>query len=209
MRYCISLALFVVGTAVADSPVGAVPPQEALAKLMTGNERFLSGYSERPRQDPARRAEVAKGQKPFAVIVACSDSRVSPEIVFDQGLGDLFVVRIAGNTVDQRGVGSIEYAVEHLGARLVMVLGHTSCGAAAATESDSHEPGSIRYVVDPIRPSAKGSPSLMETVRRNVLYVKRDLKETPLLKKRLDRGEIEVTGAVYDLATGKVARVGN
>src|SRR5207247_5373090 len=101
-----------------------VAPAKAIAKLKEGNGRYTSGNLEHPGQTTERRAELTKDQHPFAVILSCSDSRVPPEIVFDQGLGDLFVVRVAGNVIDDHGLGSIEYAVDHLGARLIVVLGH-------------------------------------------------------------------------------------
>src|SRR5947208_9005654 len=112
----------------------AVDPAEAIDKLKEGNGRYASGKLQHPGQTTERRAELTKDQHPFAVIVSCSDSRVPPEIVFDQGLGDLFVVRVAGNVIDDHGLGSIEYAVDHLGARLIVVLGHQSCGAVKAAK---------------------------------------------------------------------------
>src|SRR5207253_8806048 len=112
----------------------AVAPAEAIAKLKEGNGRYASGRLQRSGQRTERRAELTKDQHPFAVIVSCSDSRVPPEIVFDQGLGDLFVVRVAGNVIDDHSLGSIEYAVDHLGVRLIVVLGHQSCGAVKAAK---------------------------------------------------------------------------
>ena len=114
----------------ADQPT--VPPAEAISKLKEGNGRYAGGNLQHPGQTIERRVELAKSQHPFATIVSCSDSRVPPEIVFDQGLGDLFVVRVAGNVIDDHGLGSIEYSVDHLGVRLIVVLGHQSCGAVKA-----------------------------------------------------------------------------
>ena len=111
-----------------------VAPAEAISKLKEGNGRYAGGNLQHPGQTTERRAELAKSQYPFATIVSCSDSRVPPEIVFDQGLGDLFVVRVAGNVVDDHALGSIEYSVDHLGVRLIVVLGHQSCGAVQAAE---------------------------------------------------------------------------
>ena len=111
-----------------------VAPAEAISKLKEGNSRYTGGNLQHPGQTTERRAELAKSQYPFATIVSCSDSRVPPEIVFDQGLGDLFVVRVAGNVVDDHALGSIEYSVDPLGVRLIVVLGHQSCGAVQAAE---------------------------------------------------------------------------
>jgi carbonic anhydrase len=110
----------------------AVAPTEAISKLKEGNGRYTSGNLQHPGQTAERRTELAKTQHPFAGIVSCSDSRVPPEIVFDQGLGDLFVVRVAGNVINDEGLGSVEYTVDHLGTRLILVLGHQSCGAVKA-----------------------------------------------------------------------------
>ena len=109
-----------------------ITPDEALQRLIDGNARFTAGKVDHPNQDAARRTALAKGQSPFAIIFGCSDSRVSPEVLFDQGLGDLFVIRVAGNVVDADEAGSVEYAFEHLHSPLLLVLGHQNCGAVAA-----------------------------------------------------------------------------
>ena len=116
----------------ADAP--KVSPADALARLKAGNQRFVAGKLQHPHQDSKRRAELAKGQQPFAIVLGCADSRTSPEVLFDQGLGDLFVVRVAGNVLDDHALASIEYAVEHLGAQLIVVLGHQRCGAVQAAK---------------------------------------------------------------------------
>ena len=120
---------------------------QALKKLLEGNERCRSGQAQHPRQDARRRKEITKGQKPFAVIVGCSDSRIPPPMIFDQGLGDLFVIRVAGNIADSVVLGSIEYAVEHLGCKLVVVLGHGKCGAVTAAAEGGKAPGHIEAVL--------------------------------------------------------------
>src|SRR5271167_2843744 len=129
-------ALWIFGTAqlsavfaAADAGAPAMSPAQALAQLMAGNHRYQNDTTGHPLLNAKRRAELAGGQAPFAVILSCSDSRVAPELIFDQGLGDLFVVRLAGNTVTRAGLESIDYAVDHLGTNLIMVLGHDSCGA--------------------------------------------------------------------------------
>src|SRR5437762_9840331 len=118
----------------AHSDQPAVAPPEAISKLKEGNGRYTSGNLQHPGQTTERRAELAKSQHPFAIIVSCSDSRVPPEIVFDQGLGDLFVLRVAGHVIDNHSLGSIEYALDHLGVRLIVVLGHQNCGAVQAAK---------------------------------------------------------------------------
>src|SRR5206468_8535851 len=118
----------------AHSDQPSVAPAEAISKLKEGNGRYTSGNLQHPGQTTERRNELAKTQHPFAAIVSCSDSRVPPEIVFDQGLGDLFIVRVAGNVINDEGLGSVEYTVDHLGTRLILVLGHQSCGAVKAAK---------------------------------------------------------------------------
>lgn len=132
-------------------------PDEALKRLVQGNARFVSDHLTHasPEQIAVARGAVSKSQAPFAVIVGCSDSRVGPEIVFDQGLGDLFVVRTAGEVVDSAALGSIEYAVEHLGSPLILVLGHQRCGAVAAAVAGAKAPGHIAAVLNAIEPAAK------------------------------------------------------
>ncbi len=132
---------------------------QALQTLLDGNKRFAAGRQLHPNQGKERRDEVAKGQKPFAIIVGCSDSRIPPEILFDQGIGDLFIIRLAGNIVDDMALGSIEYAADHLGSRLVVVLGHSKCGAVTATAQGGEAHGHIGSIVKAIAPAvdrAKG-----------------------------------------------------
>ncbi len=143
--------------------------KEALAQLRAGNERFVSDVRTHTLSSQERRAELAGGQEPFAIILGCSDSRVPAEIVFDQGLGDLFVIRVAGNIVAPSQIGSVEFAAERFGTRLVVVLGHTRCGAIAATLEELRRPSemqslNLRSIVDRIRPSVE---PLMDTELRN------------------------------------------
>ena len=193
----------------------AVAPAEAIAKLKEGNGRYASGKLQHPGQTTERRAELTKDQHPFAVIVSCSDSRVPPEIVFDQGLGDLFVVRVAGNVIDDHGLGSIEYAVDHLGARLIVVLGHQSCGAVKAAKetiaAKSKAPGHIQSLVTAIQPAveATAKSDLGATVEANVKNVVQALRtSTPILKPKVDSGEVQVIGGYYSLDTGAVTFLG-
>jgi carbonic anhydrase len=189
----------------------AVAPAGAIAKLKEGNGRYASGKLQHPGQTTERRAELTKDQHPFAVIVSCSDSRVPPEIVFDQGLGDLFVVRVAGNVIDDHGLGSIEYAVDHLGARLIVVLGHQSCGAVKAAKetiaAKGKAPGHIQSLVKAIKPAVEATVNgdLDATIKANVKHVADALRSsTPILKPKVDSGELRVIGANYSLDTGAV-----
>jgi len=202
-----ALALFVAvgGNALAAETV-AVNPGQSLKRLQDGNERFVAGT---PTQVTKRRAEVANGQNPFAIIVSCSDSRAGPEVVFDQGLGDIFVVRTAGHIVDDVGLGSIEYAVEHLGSSLILVLGHERCGAVAAAVGGGKTSGHVPAIVKAIKPAvakAKGQPgdAVDNTVRAHVREVARQLRNAgPLLAERAKSGQLKVVGARYDLDTGR------
>jgi carbonic anhydrase len=188
-----------------------VPPAEAASKLKEGNARYTSSNLQHPGQTTERRAELAKSQHPFATIVSCSDSRVPPEIVFDQGLGDLFVVRVAGNVIDDHGLGSIEYSVDHVGVRLIVVLGHQSCGAVKAARetiaAKSKAPGHIQSLVTAIQPAvdATAKGDLEATVKANVKDVVRALRSsTPILKAKVDSGDVRVIGGYYSLDTGAV-----
>ncbi len=185
--------------------------REALAALIEGNARFASGTSEHPRQDARRREEtLAKGQYPFAAIVGCADSRVPPELVFDQGLGDLFVVRVAGNLVDDLGLASLEYAAAHLGVPLIAVVGHSRCGAVTAATEAGEAPGRLSAIVTALGPSierAKGvAGDLVETAARE------SVKSTvaalgasePVLRPLVDRGALRIVGMFYDIERGTV-----
>jgi carbonic anhydrase len=192
-------------------------PDAVLAELMEGNRRFVKGELTHPGRRPEDFAPLAEGQAPLAIIVGCADSRVSPELVFDQGVGDLFVVRVAGNVVSGAGAsvkGTIEFAVAELGARLIMVLGHSACGAvkAAVAHIDANDvlPGSIRELVDLIRPAAasvRGKPGdkLENAIRANIAQGVERLKGLdPILSGLAKSGELKVVGATYDLRTGMV-----
>jgi len=189
-----------------------VSPNEALERLMQGNARFVFGHMTRvaPRHVADARRGVAKGQMPFAIIVGCSDSRVGPEIVFDQGLGDIFVVRTAGEVVDATALGSIEYAVEHLGSSLIVVLGHERCGAVSAAVASAKEPGHIAAVLKAIEPAVeqtKGKPGdpVENAVRAQAVDVAKQLHDAkPILAERVHSGKLKIVAARYDLDTGKV-----
>jgi len=192
-----------------DQP--SVAPAEAISKLKEGNGRYTSGNLQHPGQTTARRTELATTQRPFAIIVSCSDSRVPPEIVFDQGLGDLFIVRVAGNVINDEGLGSIEYAVDHLGSRLILVLGHQRCGAVQAANetiaAKSKAPAHIQSLVTAIKPAVESTVKgdLDATIKANVEYVVNALRSsTPILKPKVDSGDVQVIGGYYSLDTGSV-----
>ena len=195
----------------AHSDQPSVAPAEAISKLKEGNGRYTGGNLQHPGQTAERRIELAKSQHPFATIVDCSDSRVPPEILFDQGLGDLFIFRVAGNVIDDHGLGSIEYAVDHLGVRLILVLGHQRCGAVEAARetiaAKGKAPGHIESLVTAIRPAveATAKDDLDATIKANVKNVVLALRSsTPILKAEVDSGKIQVIGGYYSLDTGAV-----
>jgi carbonic anhydrase len=195
----------------AHSDQPSVPPAEAISKLKEGNGRYTSGNLQHPGQTAERRTELAKSQHPFAGIVSCSDSRVPPEILFDQGLGDLFIVRVAGNVINDEGLGSIEYTVDHLGTRLILVLGHQRCGAVDAARetiaAKGKAPGHIQSLVTAIKPAveATAKDDLETTIKANVKNVVQALRSsTPILKAKVDSGDIQVIGGYYSMDTGAV-----
>jgi carbonic anhydrase len=194
---------------------------EALKMLQEGNARFVGGKGTQACRTPADFSASAAAQYPFAVVVTCADSRVSPEILFDQGVGDLFVVRVAGNVVAGSGAlvkGSIEYGVAELGAPLIVVLGHSNCGAlkAAIQHIDKHDslPGSINGLVELIKPAVarvrKQPGDLLDNaIRANVDDgVKRLKTLKPIVAAAVAKGSVKVVGGVYDLASGKITMVG-
>jgi len=205
---CLCLSVQVSGASAGDA---GMDPEAALALLKKGNAAFAAGQLRHPHQGVARRQEIAPAQHPFAVIVGCSDSRVPPEIIFDTGLGDLFVVRDAGNIVWDIEMGSIEYAAEHLGVRLVVVLGHKRCGAVSAavkgTGDEAGHIGSIIRIIAPAVAQAKGEPGdeVDNAVRANIRLVRDTLAaDEPVLAKLVREKKLKVIGAYYDIDTGAV-----
>lgn len=184
--------------------------KNAFNKLVEGNQRYVNSQTVCHEDWSAKRLAQAQGQEPFAVIVTCSDSRVPPEIIFDQVLGDLFVVRVAGNIVDDFAIGSIEYGVTVLGADLVLVLGHSNCGAVEGALKGLKFDNHIQEVLNAIKPavdSVKGAQGnvLEKAIKANVVHVEGKLKSSkPVLGKLLEQGKLAVIGGYYDLATGKV-----
>jgi carbonic anhydrase len=190
-------------------------PDEALALLVEGNQAFLRNEQHTPDLSPARRLALAAGQSPFCAYVSCSDSRVPPELLFGRGLGELFIVRNAGNTVDTVAMGSIEYAVAELGVPLIVVLGHEACGAVKAAmsvvEKNARFPGAIDNMIEPIIPAvlqSRGQPGdpTENAVKQNVRRVVEVLRQEsdPILLKPQQENRLKVVGAYYHLDTGMV-----
>jgi len=190
-----------------------IPASEALQRLRDGNFRFASGEEHNLQSiNQARRAELVDGQNPFAVIVACSDSRVPVELLFDQGLGDLFVIRVAGNIVAPSQIGSVEFAAANLGTKLVVVLGHSNCGVVHATlkelslQQETRSPN-LRSIVNRIHPAVDAlvNPSLNEAVIANVRNsVARLRNGSEILEALIDSGDLTVVGAEYSIESGVV-----
>ncbi|MBG0564231.1 carbonic anhydrase [Actinoplanes aureus] len=220
-------ALFTAGGAVAGSiALTAVPaaasgtrpetPRAALHALLDGNRRFVAGRAHHPRQGPDRIREIAAGQDPFAVILGCADSRVAPELLFDQGIGDLFDNRVAGNLVDDLLLGSIEYAVEEFAPPLLLVLGHERCGAVSATlnaiRTGTSAPGHIAALVEALRPILTpyaDAPDGVELgVRANIrAQAEALLAQSAIIREAVEHGKTAVVGARYDLDTGLVTTI--
>lgn len=192
-------------------------PSAALEMLMAGNQRFVTGAVQHPNQDAARRSALAGGQSPFATVLGCSDSRVAPEIAFDQGLGDLFVVRSAGHVLDPAVLGSVEYGVSVLSCPLVVVLGHESCGAVAAARAALDGGGSgdgyVRDVVEKVMPSVRaalaggatdGAEFVAEQVRATVALL---LERSRVLADGVEAGRVAVAGLFYRLTDGTASMV--
>jgi carbonic anhydrase len=209
-------ALLVPAVALAHPPNGkklATTADEALAELKAGNARFVKGKAAHANATPKRVKEVASGQHPEAIILGCADSRVPPEVIFDEGIGDLFVVRVAGNVAEPATVGSIEYATEHLHVPLVVVLGHHKCGAVKATAEASGEPeGNLGTIVKEIQPAvatARAKPGkeglVDDAVHANAALVAGELvSESPVIKHLVEAGKVKIVTAIYDLDTGKI-----
>ena len=194
----------------ASEATSSVAPDAAIARLREGNQRFATGALGERTQIVEHRTELAKGQHPFAIIIACADSRLSPEILFDQGLGELFVIRNAGNLLDDHVIGSVEYAVEHLHATLVVVLGHSACGAVTAAVGGGEAAGHLRAIVESLAPAVamarkKPGDPIENAVRINARLSAAALAESePILREAVTASRIKVVAARYDLASGQV-----
>ena len=207
------LALSACAPARAQAEAPVANADEALTRLLEGNQRYAAGKSQELNESASRRAELASGQNPFATIFSCVDSRVPPELIFDRGLGDLFIVRTAGQVIDRAVLGSLEYGVAELHIPLLMVLGHEKCGAVKATveavEENAAAEADIDWLVQGITPAveaAKTQPGdlLDNAVKANVRLTVERLKGSPILSEALEKGELTIVGARYDLDTGAV-----
>jgi len=191
--------------------VQTMSADEALQQLLDGNKRFIAAGQDHPHQDMQRRNELKSGQAPFAAVLACADSRVSPEIVFDQGLGDLFVVRVAGNIINDQNIGSLEYAAAHLNTPLIMVMSHTSCGAVNAVASGAELEGHIASLAAAIVPAVEKAKGLDgdladNAAKESARMTARQLSESqPVLAELVKGGNLKVVPAIYDLDSGEVA----
>lgn len=189
-----------------------ITPDEALRLLMNGNNRFSNNKRRYKNQGSMRLQEVAKGQKPFASILGCADSRVPAEIVFDQGLGDLFVCRVAGNIATPEEIGSLEFGSLVLGSKVIMVLGHERCGAVDAAIKGSAVPGQIGSLLEAIKPAVEKSQrqpgdKLENTCKANILLQVEKLKASPVLSELIKSNKLKIVGGYYDLDTGKVSLI--
>jgi carbonic anhydrase len=212
----LALALPAAVRAAPDAAAAPVSPDDARKLLAEGNLRYRSGSSQDPHRDQDRRCETfTGGQHPYAVVLACADSRAPIEVIFDAGIGDLFTVRVAGNVANTDEVGSIEYAVEHLGAPLVVVLGHTKCGAVTAVVEHAHVSDSVAKLIEPIVPAVEragtqdpklaGAALVSAAIRENVIQSMRDVQSrSELVRHAVAAGKLKIIGGVYDLHTGEI-----
>jgi carbonic anhydrase len=190
-----------------------ISPDAGIKRLVEGNKRFVDGKRLNPNQSKLRLQETSVAQYPFAAILGCSDSRVPGEIVFDQGVGDLFVVRIAGNIAAQEGIGSLEFATAVLGAQTIMVLGHTRCGAVSAAIKGDPLPGRIGIFVEEIKPAVERVRNKTGNIEENAVIanvqyqVARLAESSTILTSLIKEGKLKIVGGYYDLATGKVTMI--
>jgi carbonic anhydrase len=193
--------------------------EDVLEALKKGNERFSSDKPAYPNEGAVRRTQVAPAQHPMATVVSCSDSRVPPEILFDRGIGDLFIIRVIGNIGGADQTGSAEYGVEHLETPLLVVLGHTRCGAVSATLQHAHVEGSIPQLLDHITPAVntvrkqypetKDAELLPHAIKANVFQsISEMMTRSAIIRERVHSGKLKVVGAVYDIQSGKVEWLG-
>jgi carbonic anhydrase len=190
--------------------VSNLTAEAALQKLKEGNNRYVLDHVEHPHEGAQRRIDLSIAQHPFAIILGCADSRVVPELIFDQGVGDLFVLRLAGNIADDAVIASIEFAVEHLGTRLVVVLGHERCGAVIAAINHAFSEGKLNSLISYIEPAVKlaqisKGDVISNTIKAHVNLMVKVLQATkPILSHEVKNGILKVIPAYYSLSTGKV-----
>ena len=193
-----------------NTSYGSEESEKALEKLLSGNENYLSGNIT-PNVDASLRTDLAtNGQHPYAIVITCSDSRVPAELIFDSSLGDIFVIRTAGNVVSDFEIGSVEYGAEHLGSPLILVLGHTNCGAVTAATEGGEAEGKIQSIVDEIEPSvqkakeADAEDVLTKAIEFNVMNSVNKILSSDIIKELREEGKVEVLGGVYDINTGTI-----
>jgi carbonic anhydrase len=197
---------------IAEAQNKEVTPDQALEKLVAGNNRFVNQKRTKRNQDQNRLTEVAQGQEPFAAILGCADSRVPAEIVFDQGLGDLFVCRVAGNIATPEEIGSLEFGTLVLGSKVLMVMGHERCGAVKAAIKGGELPGQIGSLIKSIdigtvTPKSDELTSLEKAAKANIAHQVEVLKKSPVLSDLIAKGKLKIVGSYYDLDTGKVSLI--
>ena len=194
----------------ADYEVELEEAEQALEKLLAGNEKYLA-ESIKPNVRASLRKDLAtNGQHPYAIVITCSDSRVPAELIFDSSLGDIFVIRTAGNVVSDFEIGSVEYGTEHLGSPLILVLGHTNCGAVTAATEGGEAGGKIQAIVDEIEPSVQKAKDagakdvLSKAIEFNVMNSINKISSSEIIKELMEEGKVEVVGGVYDINTGAI-----
>jgi carbonic anhydrase len=224
-RNLFKLGAFTVGTGLVTSRLGLdlldapaasakqnITPVTAVNELLQGNKRFAEQKTKQANRNVFRLREVAKGQNPFAAILGCADSRVPAEIIFDQGLGDLFVVRVAGNVATPEEIGSLEYGTLVLGAKVILVLGHERCGAVKAAIDNKPVPGKIGTILGQIKPAVTASKGqtgdkLKNATLNNIKNQIATLKDSPVIADLIAKGQLKIVGGFYDLDTGLVTQV--
>lgn len=189
-------------------------PDEALAKLMEGNQRFVRRKQRNPNQTTVRLQEVAAGQNPFAAVLSCADSRAAVEIIFDQGIGDIFVVRDAGNLATQEAIGSLEFGTLVLGAKVLMVIGHQDCGAVISTMKGIEVPGSIGIILNNIKPAIANylgqeddKVAIKQATKANVLYQINQLNKSPIISELKAKNQLKVIGGYSNFTTGEITLI--
>ncbi len=196
--FCVlSFGLFEVAFAAAH-----ISPNDALARLLEGNKRFMNDQSHCPNRNEDRRLSLTAKQRPFAIIVGCSDSRVPPELAFDQGLGDLFVIRVAGNVVGPTELDSVDYSAIVNNSSIIVVLGHETCGAVSAVLENNTQ--DIETVANLIKPSIKPNQTLLAAIEANIRHSVDTIKRSPPIAKLMKAKQLDVVGAYYDFNTGEV-----
>jgi len=181
--------------------------KDALVRLKTGNDHFVMDKLDGKLQNSTRRHELTSGQQPYAIILSCADSRVVPELTFDAGLGELFVIRVAGNVASQSAIASIEYAVAHLHTNLIVVLGHESCGAVTAAVAGGDNGPNLNHLLDYIGPALESSAaeSLENIIKKNAVLTSKALSgSSEIIKAALDTGDLKILPAYYQLSSGKI-----